>query len=418
MYILASIQPQHDATMNEFSRGWKPLTASILGMACGIMAITFYTQGLFMGPVTQAFGWTSEQFFGGFSVMMVAGLFTAPMVGGLVDRYGPRRVGLAGLIGHTVGYVLLSYTTGSLLLWYASFGLLAVFAAGSLPTAWTYVVTSWFDRRRGLAIGVVLAASGLMAVIAPPIVEQWIDAYGWRMAYRILGLGALVLSAPVVWSWLRVGETAGRHGIDEAKDTAEEGLTRAEALKTFRFWALATALMLSAFAIVGPVSHLVPFLVQNGIPRSEAARIASVLGLHVILGRLIVGALFDRYWAPGVAALFLALPAPLLVLYAYFPTADLLIIGLAMTLGLAAGAELDIIAYLTSRYFGTRHYGAIFGALFAFFTVASGLAPALYGAVSGASGAYTLVFQTSAVLLAVAIACILSLGKSPVRMPA
>ncbi|MEZ4702748.1 MAG: MFS transporter [Rhodothermales bacterium] len=400
--------------MDEFARGWKPLLASMLGMACGIMAITFYTQSLFVEPITREFGWTLGQFYRGFTIMMVAGLITAPITGFLVDRLGPRPVGIAGLIGHAACYGLLSLNTGSLTYWYAGFFLLAVFSAGSLPIAWLRIVASWFDRRLGLAIGVTMAASGLMAVAAPPIVESLIEAYGWRGAYRALGGGALLLSLPVVLAWLHPGDAA-----QLASDRHDDpGMTVVEALKTYKFWALCIALALSVLAVVGPVSNLVPLMTHYGMPRAEAARLASILGAHVILGRLMVGTLFDRYWAPGVAAIFLVLPLPAIVLVATTPLSSTLAIAAAMTLGLATGAELDIIAYLTRIYFGRRHYGSIYGALFAFFTVASGLAPMIYGQAFDAFATYTGILLLSALLLFAAVALILSLGKTPQQSPA
>ena len=85
----------------EFQHGWRPLVASILGNAGGILSITFYTQGLFAGPVSAEFGWTRSDFFLGFTIMQFCGLVTAPLTGSLVDRFGPRVVGITGLIGHS-----------------------------------------------------------------------------------------------------------------------------------------------------------------------------------------------------------------------------------------------------------------------------------------------------------------------------
>lgn len=90
---------------HEFRHGWRPLLASCLGSGAGILAITFYTQGLFAAPVMAEFGWTRSEFFLGFTLLQVSGLVTAPLVGSIVDRVGPRAVGITGLVGHAVIYV-------------------------------------------------------------------------------------------------------------------------------------------------------------------------------------------------------------------------------------------------------------------------------------------------------------------------
>ena len=119
--------------MNEFREGWKTLFAATIGTMCGIFTLTNYTQGFFVGPVTAEFGWTPPQFLLSYTVMMCFVLVTGPAVGSIVERIGLRKVGLIGLIGHSVAYVLLSLNTGSLLLWYSSWALLAILGAGSLP---------------------------------------------------------------------------------------------------------------------------------------------------------------------------------------------------------------------------------------------------------------------------------------------
>ena len=142
----------------------------------------------FVGPVTAEFGWTPPQFLLSYTVMMCFVLVTGPAVGSIVERIGLRKVGLIGLIGHSVAYVLLSLNTGSLLLWYSSWALLAILGAGSLPIVWTGVLNAWFSKHRGKAIGITMAGTGLGAFFLPPITEFFISNYGWRAAYRVIVL--------------------------------------------------------------------------------------------------------------------------------------------------------------------------------------------------------------------------------------
>ena len=112
---------------------------------------------------------------------------------------GLRTVGIVGLIGHSLAYVVLSLNTGSLLLWYLSWALVAILGAGSLPIIWTGVLNNWFTKHRGKAIGITMAGTGLGAFLLPPIVEFLITHHGWRTAYRGIGLGALFISLPIVF---------------------------------------------------------------------------------------------------------------------------------------------------------------------------------------------------------------------------
>ena len=125
--------------MNEIRAGWRPLLSATLGTMCGIFAFTNYTQGFFVGPVTAEFGWTPAQFFLSYTVLMCLGLITGPVIGSLAAKYGIRVLGIIGLVGHALAYVLISLNNGSLTLWYLSFALLAILSAGSLPIIWTTV---------------------------------------------------------------------------------------------------------------------------------------------------------------------------------------------------------------------------------------------------------------------------------------
>lgn len=131
---------------------WRILLTAMIGTGCGLLSITFYTQGLFFQPVTAEFGWTRAEFFTSYMVLMLLGVVTGPLVGRLVARFGVRRVGLFGLFGHCIGYLLLALNPGSLLLWYLSYAALSILAAGSLPITWTTLVSQYFKVRLGLAI--------------------------------------------------------------------------------------------------------------------------------------------------------------------------------------------------------------------------------------------------------------------------
>lgn len=401
--------------VNEFKYGWKPLLAATIGTMCGIFTLTNYSQGFFVGPVTTEFGWSASQFFLSYTVLMCFGLLTGPLIGSIAQRTGLRIVGVAGLIGHSFGYVILSLNNGSLTLWYLTWALLAILGAGSLPIVWTSVLNNWFSEHRGKAIGITMAGTGLGAFLLPPIVEFLISNYGWRTAYRGIGLGALLVSLPIVITMFR--ETARVVTADGTQEPVKQpstwGTTRGQAMRTARFWILGAVLFVSVIVLAGLLSNFERIMSEKGFERSSIATIAAVMGLTVIVGRLLAGALVDRYWAPGVAACFFILPTVglLMLLNVDMTLATGAFVGILI--GLAAGAELDLLAYLTSKYFGPANYPAIFGAIIAFFTVGAGIAPPLFGAVAQAFDGYTVMLTISVALLLVSIALFLALGKYP-----
>ena len=401
--------------MSEFTYGWKSLLAATIGTMCGIFTLTNYTQGFFVGPVTSEFGWSAPQFFLSYTVLMCSGLLTGPLIGYIAQRVGLRTVGIVGLIGHSLAYVVLSLNTGSLMLWYLSWALVAILGAGSLPIIWTGVLNNWFTKHRGKAIGITMAGTGLGAFLLPPIVEFLIANHGWRTAYRGIGLGALLISLPIVFALFKEkpDSSTATDGEVMANKVETWGLTTKDAMRTKQFWILGAVLFLTVIVVAGLLSNFERIMTEQGFERSSIAQIAAVMGLTVIIGRLMVGALVDRFWAPGVAAcFFLVATLGLLMLVGTQVTMATALL-VAVMIGLAAGAELDLLAYLTGKYFGPAHYPAIFGLIIAFFTVGAGIAPPLFGMAAQMFQGYGTILSISIGLLLVSILLFLSLGRYP-----
>ncbi|MDA9566065.1 MFS transporter, partial [Porticoccaceae bacterium] len=391
--------------MSEFTYGWKSLLAATIGTMCGIFTLTNYTQGFFVGPVTSEFGWSAPQFFLSYTVLMCSGLLTGPLIGYIAQRVGLRTVGIVGLIGHSLAYVVLSLNTGSLMLWYLSWALVAILGAGSLPIIWTGVLNNWFTKHRGKAIGITMAGTGLGAFLLPPIVEFLIANHGWRTAYRGIGLGALLISLPIVSALFKEkpDSSTATDGEVMANKVETWGLTTKDAMRTKQFWILGAVLFLTVIVVAGLLSNFERIMTEQGFERSSIAQIAAVMGLTVIIGRLMVGALVDRFWAPGVAAcFFLVATLGLLILVGTQVTMATALL-VAVMIGLAAGAELDLLAYLTGKYFGPAHYPAIFGLIIAFFTVGAGIAPPLFGMAAQMFQGYGTMLSISIGLLLISI---------------
>ena len=379
-------------------------------MAFGLNSIPFYTLGVFARPLTAEFGWTRTEVQSALAAMMVGTVVSAWAVGGLLDRYGTRKVALAGQAGFALGLAGLTLAGPSPRSWLVAWFLMAVLGIGTSAITWTRGIAAWFDRGRGFALGLGLTSTGLMAFLLPPIVTALITAHGWRAAYLVLAASVVVVGMPVVAMLFRDPPGASRVG---GATPGLPGVPLGEAVRRRQFWILIVAFVLVAGTIAGLLVNLVPLLVDRGLTAGAAAWYASLVGLNVIAGRLVVGAALDRYWGPAVGAVVLSIPAVSCVVLASGTTETALLAGAAALIGFAAGAEFDLIAYLCTRYFGMRAYGRIYAWQWAAFSLAAGAGPALFGYAFDRTGAYDVALWAGAGALIVGGALLLGLGRYP-----
>lgn len=396
----------------EFKTGWQPLLGAIVGVGSGLTGIVFYTHGVFVIPITEEMGWSRGATQFAFSFVMMSAAITAPFIGIIIDKYGARRLALFGLFALGFAFAGLSFTTDNILSYYALWIFMAVVAAGTFPVTWTRAINTWFDGRRGLALGLTMMGTGIAASIGPVYAATLIENFGWRDAYRGIGATLLIVSFPIAFLCFKE-----RHHHADADTphppTLMTGVSPREALSGARFWILGFGMLFICFGVAGLIANLVPLLMDKGFLATEAAGYAGLVGINVIIGRLVVGYLIDRYWAPLIACIFLILPALSCLLLAVDQPAAIGISIAALMIGLAAGAELDLMAFLISRYFGLKNYGQLYGGLFIFFAVGSGAAPALFGVWYDVTGSYEIILYGTAALFVVGSAMMLLLGPYP-----
>jgi MFS family permease len=395
----------------EFKQGWKPLVGAIVGVGSGLTGIVFYTHGVFVVPITEEMGWSRGATQFAFSFVMMSAALVSLIIGSIIDKYGARRLALFGLFALSFAFAALSLASDNILTYYALWAFMALIAAGTFPVTWTRTVITWFDGRRGLALGMTMLGTGIAAAIGPVYAATLIDNFGWRDAYRALGLTLLVVSFPLAYFFFRERDTATP---DSSQTPAIAiGMSPREALRGQKFWILGFALLFVCFGVAGLIANMVPLLTDKGFPRSDAAGYAGLVGISVIVGRLVVGYLIDRVWAPRVAFIFLFLPAISCLLLASDQPTVISITIAALLVGLAAGAELDLMSFLISRYFGMKHYGQLYGGLFMFFAVGSGSAPAVFGFAYDIAGSYQLILYGTAALFAIGSSLFLLMGPYP-----
>ncbi|MGI9328128.1 MAG: MFS transporter [Pseudomonadales bacterium] len=387
---------------------WLVISA-FAGVFCSSLVLPYYASGALLLPITAEFGWSRAEFQSAMLFSQGLGALTGPLVGWLIDRYGARRIALPGIFGVSVGFALAANMSGPLWMLYLAYGAMALLGAGSIPVTWTRAITTNFERRRGIALGLILSGTGVCAILAPLYTTWLLTAFGWRTAYLGLALLPLVIAAPVVLLKFRPAE---RLGSDPQSGAPLWGYTLGQAFHLPRYWVLLASIFAVYLAVSGIAPNLIPALTDDGIDPSRAALALSCFGAAIIVGRLLVGYLIDLYWAPGVAALALSLPVLGCWLLLGEPSFATALIAAAL-IGIGAGAELDLMSFLAARYFGLAHYAKIYAVLYASLAICSGTAPMLFAWVYDTLGSYDVAFSVAAGLFALGAVLVLCLGRYP-----
>ncbi len=362
---------------------------------------------MFMVPFEHEFGWDRAEISLAAMFFTVSSALAMPILGQLVDRFGSRRLLIPSLLILSVGLTSITVTVTKLWHLYLLFTLIGALTAGANSLPYLRTLSLWFERRRGLALGIAMTGNGLGFAYVPPLVQLAIHQAGWRAGYLVLAAVCVLIALPVIYLVIR--ESPAEMGLRADGGAAESdkavtpavGITRAEALRTRLFWTLAVIFAVFSFCLFGLMPHLVPMLHDRGMSSSEAAYAAATIGIAVIISRLVIGYLLDRLFGPHVALVCMLLAASGLGLLATGVNGALAFVAAALV-GVGIGAELDLLAYLVGRYFGLRYFGQIYGMLFAAFLLGGALGPYGYGVIYESTGAYTVILVICATVTALA----------------
>ncbi|MES2258230.1 MAG: MFS transporter [Pseudomonadota bacterium] len=384
---------------------WWVVIGSVFGLLVGNGPIMQFTFGIFLLPITKEFGWSRSAT----SLALVTGLtmtaICVPIAGRLIDRYGIRAVTLPSIVLFALCLASVSLFASTPESFVAIYALMGMAAAGQTPLPYAKAISSWFDDRRGLALGIAMSGVGLGAALVPQFAQYLVTAFSWKTAY--LGLAALVLVVGSSAVLLAVQESPG--SLAGGKLQPAPGLSAAQALRSTLFWKLALAFFAVALATNGAIAHVVPLLVDRGLSPKIAAGAMAFAGFALTGGRLLAGYLLDRIHAPFVATFFVALPLAgiAILLLAHTPAHAAVAIVL---IGMGLGAEVDLIAFLLSRYLGMRSFGQIYGYLFAVFMLGSGIGPYLMGLAFDKTASYDIALTGLGAALVLACTVLLRLG--------
>lgn len=398
----------------EWKHGWPIVLTSAIGIS--FLSVVMGSLGTFIEPLTAEFGWSRSTLTMG---MVIAGLFVlllSPFAGSLVDRFGPRRLALPGVILMTLSTASFGLANGSVFQWACLWTIYGLAHISMMMSIWTGTVAQAFDKGRGLALGLALAGSAVAQTIIPSLATWLIDAVGWRQAYLMLGLGWGSLTLPLCWLFLRNTEGPPRRRVRERTDEGmqREGLAIPQAWRDRGLWSIAIATLLVMLMTQALAVHQIPLMSEAGLTRSTAALLAGLAGIASFAGNVVTGWLMDRYranWVGGITLGVLALAFALLL--DGIRTPALIFVAMLIS-GYSAGTKLQICGYLTSRYGGLKHYGAIFGFMGSLIAVGGALGPFLGGLLYDQSGNYTAFVIVGMIGCGLSGLLILSLPRYPV----
>jgi predicted MFS family arabinose efflux permease len=385
----------------ELRGGWRDLLGGAIGMGCGIGGYTT-TTSFFFRALEQEFHWSKVAA----AASLLALPLTAavlPLAGGLIDRFGVRRVVVLSSFALTAALWGLSVMDGGLVAFYALSAALNVFGCATGPVGYTRNIAMRFSAGRGVALALALVGIAAAGAILPNIIAPTIAQHGWRAGYQLL--------AEIVFVGGLVSALLLTTGRAKADTHAAEGDTLGGALRQARFWLLGTAIFLISAGSIGFVSQIQSLSIEKGFEAAMAPKLLAVLAISTFLSRILVGWALDITRAERIATIVLIVAASAAGAW-LSPTGLAGAIVAAVLLGLANGAELDLMSFFCARLFGLAHYGAIYGALAAFFYFGIAAGAIAYGAIHDMTGAYTIAVIGSGGAFFLAAIAFLALGRA------
>ncbi|HZS95805.1 MAG TPA: MFS transporter [Terriglobales bacterium] len=348
-----------------------------------IVGLALWGLPFFYDFMVQQFGWTRGQVTSGnaLSKLLVGPLFGF-FAGWVVDRFGPRRIMMAGILMAGIALIGLgSISTLGFFYFFYMFNALGYVCGGPLPVQ--VLLSNWFDKSRGKAMGFAYLGIGFGGALVPLISHVLVQHFGWQVALRILGLLIIVLSLPLAF-FVKESPNSERKPVHITPPDARW------AFKNIYFYLLTIGSMCSIAAVAGTQQNLKLYLsLDRHYPQSAAAHILSMVLGFSIVGRVLMGWLADRYPKRNVMLLIYLLVA-IAIPFLFFGTSRLAIYTFAVIFGIGLGGDYMIIPLMTADIFGLKILGRLMGVILTAGGIADALAPWLIGHLRDASGSYSL----------------------------
>lgn len=387
--------------------GWIIVAVALVSMAFWLGIRTSFS--VFYVAFLEEFHWSRGGAAGVQSMALITYTFLAPVVGGLIDRYGPRRVIVPGILVFAFGLGLCSLIK-TLLQFYLLYGV--IMGAGITCVgivSYSAILAHWFEKRRGLASGIAVSGMGIGTFLLVPLSQELISRWGWRATFLVLGGLVLIILVPLNAILLRhkpadVGQFMDGEQLDglaakEASTRNNPGNGEAEwnigtVLHSRRFWALMGFAFFSTISIYAVLVHSIQFLVDQGIDKMQAAFVLALVGVVSSAFRIIWGWVSD--WAGreltfSVGVLCASLSVVSLLLIEKTGNRDF-IYGFLILFGMGWGVTAPMFMAVSADLFQGRIFGFIYGLVEAGIGVAGATGAWMAGAIYDRTGSYQWAF--------------------------
>jgi MFS family permease len=396
---------------NELNRDVRVILGAVLGLGSGVSAVFFGSVGIFLKAMAASFHWGRADV-AILPMLSSAGVaIGAPLIGHLADRTGWNKIIAFSVVGFSFGLLALSIAPASRAYIIGCGLFIGILGAATTPAGYIAVVSRAFDRRLGVALGISMLGVGIGVTLMPIIAGKIVEFVDWRKAYASIAAACLLVGLAAHQLIFRgLPSTTARRAKMIANSA--EGVSWAQALAGYRFWLVAVVAWLIACTTSGALVHLAPYATDRGVSAGIAARSVAFFGIGILISRLGAGLILDRVYAPLVAsAAFFLSGAGFYWLSGDVQRSPGILLWAPILIGLAAGAEGDLIPFLVKKYFGLRSFGTIYGTLIGLYALGGALGSYVYGSVFDRVKSYVPIIHISALLCCACGLSILLLGR-------
>lgn len=388
----------------EFQAGWKVLLAATAGMSAGL-GLNAYINNIFGPYLLEAFKWSKAEYALNGAISIITVLWI-PFVGRMTDLFGVRNVAAIGIVAYPISFYLMSDMKGDIRVLYAIHFMQVIFCASTTATVYCRAVAERFSKQRGLALAICAAGPAVAGAIASPLLTSYINVSGWRSGFHAMAVFSSVLG---VLTLILLPKTSSRRKSDVPKLNARRDYGAIFSSAAFRIIIVSAFLCSLTHALA--TSQVKILLADHGVSEMGAGYMVSVFAVGVILGRLVAGVALDKWPTHIVSAIGMGLPCIGTYILAT-DTTQIFMLGLAVILiGLSFGAEADILAYVTARYFPMHLYSSVMGLLTTAVGLAIGLGSGLLSYMLSRNDSFTAFLLLGGTLVLIGAANLLQLGR-------
>ncbi|MFT3967521.1 MAG: MFS transporter [Sphingobium sp.] len=398
---------------DEWKAGWPAVVAGLIGAAAA--QIHFATIGVLIRPMSHDLGWSNSAITVGIMICSIVAVPGTPFAGFIAQRLGLARVILIGLplfLASFGALGLLSFTRAQ---WITGWVLIALMSVFTKPNLWMLWAAQRFDAARGMAFAAIMSGAGVLAVVSPTLTQISVETFGWRATFPIMAAAMAVIAIPIAIVGFRLcpalpGE-ASRNAGQESKTAA--GMSIGQVIGNRHFWQIGFISFLIGAGLISLQVHIVPMFEARGLAPRVAAMVAGAFGGAALIGRFAGGALLDRYPAKIIGMISLLLPGLGCALFLMVTINAATAFVVAVLMGLGVGAEGDVLGYVTSRYFGVRSFGTVYGAISGLFALGAGTGPFGMSLLLDHLGSYSLVMPMLLIAILFCAFLFATLGTYP-----